>query len=185
VGRKKLQQAMDATEEQFDFEVTWLPFLLRPEMPLEGKEKAPNTPDNPRVGAWMARAAGDTGVKFTGLCDRYPNPVKGHMLADLALPTGKQDEIATKLLEAYFTNGEDVMDVENLVKWGTTIAGLDGPELRTVLNDPKAVSDMTNTILRGQRAAGVSGVPFFFINGRKAFSGAQDPRTFIQAFEKA
>ncbi len=35
------------------------------------------------------------------------------------------------------------------------------------------------------RRLGVSGVPFFVINGRVALSGAQPPELFRQAFEQA
>ena len=35
------------------------------------------------------------------------------------------------------------------------------------------------------RRLGVSGVPFFVVNGRVALSGAQPPELFRQAFEKA
>jgi predicted DsbA family dithiol-disulfide isomerase len=35
------------------------------------------------------------------------------------------------------------------------------------------------------RRLGVSGVPFFVVNGRVALSGAQPPELFLQAFEQA
>ncbi|WP_406701248.1 DsbA family protein [Singulisphaera sp. Ch08] len=35
------------------------------------------------------------------------------------------------------------------------------------------------------RRLGVSGVPFFIVNGRVALSGAQPPEMFLQAFERA
>jgi predicted DsbA family dithiol-disulfide isomerase len=35
------------------------------------------------------------------------------------------------------------------------------------------------------RGLGVSGVPFFVVNGKVALSGAQPPELFLQAFEQA
>lgn len=55
---------------QYSFDVSWEPYFLRPNMPKEGIEKAPNTPDNPRVGARMKQAGASVGIDFTGKCDR-------------------------------------------------------------------------------------------------------------------
>lgn len=176
---------MDASADQYCFKVTWLPFLLRPEMPLEGKEKAPNTPDNPRVGARLKQAGESVGVDFTGKCDRYPNTVRSHILTDMALETGKQDELATHLLYSYFTAGDDVSNVDNLVRWGTEIAGLDEERIRAAMADEALFSTMKEQVVRDQREQGVTGVPFFIMNGQRMFSGAQDPAQFQQAFRIA
>lgn len=86
--------------------VTWRPFFLRPEMPMGGHPKAPNTPDNPRAGARMKSAGAAVGIDFTGLTDRYPNTLLGHCLlkyveADAAM----QDRLSEILFRHYFTDG--------------------------------------------------------------------------------
>ena len=60
--------------------VQWKPFLLRPNMPEDGTPKAPDTPDNPRVGARLKAAGAAAGVNFTGKTDRSPNSSKAHAL---------------------------------------------------------------------------------------------------------
>ena len=60
--------------------VEWKPFLLRPNMPEEGQPKAPDTPDNPRVGARLKQAGASSGVNFTGKTDRTPNTMRAHAL---------------------------------------------------------------------------------------------------------
>jgi predicted DsbA family dithiol-disulfide isomerase len=69
VGKRKMETAM-AMFPQHTFAVTWQPFLLRPNAPREGVLKAPDTPDNPRVGARMKGAGQAVGIDFTGKCDR-------------------------------------------------------------------------------------------------------------------
>jgi hypothetical protein len=72
VGKKKMEQAI-ALCPSYTFDVSWEPYFLRPSMPKEGIEKAPNTPDNPRVGARMKKAGASVGIDFTGKCDRWVN----------------------------------------------------------------------------------------------------------------
>jgi predicted DsbA family dithiol-disulfide isomerase len=70
VGKRKLEEAITRCPS-YTFDVSWEPYFLRPNMPEEGIEKAPNTPDNPRVGARMKQAGASVGIDFTGKCDRY------------------------------------------------------------------------------------------------------------------
>ena len=44
-----MEAAMVGAQDQFEFTVTWQPFLKLPDMPLEGLQKPPNTPENPRL----------------------------------------------------------------------------------------------------------------------------------------
>ena len=69
MGKRKLEQAI-ALCPSYTFDVSWEPYFLRPNMPREGIEKAPNTPDNPRVGVRMKQAGESVGINFTGKCDR-------------------------------------------------------------------------------------------------------------------
>jgi len=178
---------------EYSFSVRWHPFLLRPGMPVNGKEKAPDTPDNPRVNPRMKMMGAREGVNFTGLCDRYPNTVATHCAlywADQeeqrgALPAGFQDRLSDRIFYGYFTAGE-YPDVEMLVAAAVEV-GLTSAqehELRQRLEN----GDDANTIQRIARdysRQGISGVPFFFFNGQPAFSGAQPEEAFLDAFREA
>eukprot|EP00897_Mesotaenium_endlicherianum_P001813 jgi/Mesen1/165/ME1132345C07633 len=39
VGKKKLESAMEATKDKYDFEVEWHPYFLNPNAPKEGISK--------------------------------------------------------------------------------------------------------------------------------------------------
>jgi len=71
--------------EELEIEVRWKPFLLRPDMPAEGKPKAPAAPDNPRVGARLKGAGVAVGIDFSGKCDTYPNTLQAHALLEYVL----------------------------------------------------------------------------------------------------
>ena len=73
--------------------VIWRPFLLRPNEPLEGTPKAPNTPDNPRVGVQLKAAGAAAGIDFTGKTDRAPNTLLAHSLLSHVLDTEPQKQV--------------------------------------------------------------------------------------------
>jgi len=188
VGKRKLEAAIASTQEEYDVEVQWKPFLLRPEMPPAGKQKAPNTPDNPRVGARLKAAGKPVGIDFTGLTDRYPNTVDAHRLLAYALRekgAAVQDKLSEILFRSYFTDGVYPGE-DNLIALGLE-AGVAADEeaLKSFLYSEELRAEIYSEDRQVKRS-GVHGVPYFFFNGMDfSLSGAQDPSTFVQAFAAA
>lgn len=169
------------------YSVSWKPYFLRPNHPREGVEKAPNTPDNPRVGARMKQAGEAVGINFTGACDRAPNSLYAHCLLSYA---GKQfgpkvqDAMQERLFKAYFTDGI-YPNIDNLVQLAKEVGEpFSEGEVRRVLESGELEAEVTREAQElSQRQRG-QGVPFFYFNDKPAFAGAQDPSTFIQVFEQ-
>jgi len=181
-----MANAMELLDDTHTFEVRWSPFLLRPEMPVSGHPKDPLLPrpggGNSRVNPRMHAAGKQVGIDFTGKCDRYPNTVMAHVLLEFALEEGGaalQDELMEVLFKSYFTDGK-YPDAETLVSLATQV-GMDPKRVLTALNDD-ARHTATKIKASAWSRAGVSGVPFFLIDGEPAFSGAQDVGTFVAAF---
>mmetsp|Transcript_26443 Transcript_26443/g.49581 ORF Transcript_26443/g.49581 Transcript_26443/m.49581 type:complete len:157 (-) Transcript_26443:741-1211(-) len=155
-------------------------------MPKEGIEKAPNTPDNPRVGARMKQAGASVGIDFTGKCDRAPNTMAAHCLSEFIKDSHGselQNQFQEKLFEMYFTIGL-YPDIDNLINLVTAI-GLtqeDATKARQVLESGELESTVATKASRFSRR--IQGVPFFIINGEPAFSGAQNVETFIEVFNE-
>jgi len=158
--------------------------MLRPNTPSEGIVKPPNTPDNPRVGAYMKSAGSSVGIDFTGKCNRTPNTLLAHALLEFALEkhgSTKQNEVAERLFKTYYTDGI-FPDAVNLATIGEE-CGLDKGEVETVLGDREILENVQAAIGRNTRQVH-SGVPLFVFNGKPAFSGAQDPSTFHKVFDQ-
>ena len=110
--------------------VSWKPFLLRSNTPVEGVLKAKDTPENPRVGARLKQAGLSVGIDFTGKCDRFPNSVLAHRLMEWVEKkngSAVQNRLAEGLFYMYFTAGL-YPNVENLVKEAEKV-GLDSEEV--------------------------------------------------------
>src|SRR5690606_11398423 len=75
------------------------------------------------------------------------------------------------LFKAYFTDFEDLMDVEVLVKHARAV-GLDGDALRAALADGTYRAQVDEGIEHSY-AIGVQGIPTFILNDQYAIVGAQ------------
>jgi len=183
VGKRNLEEAIRQLP-QYEVTVKWLPFLLRPAMPPDGAMKPPVDDPRQRVGARMKQAGEAVGIDFTGKCDRYPNSVEAHALLKFAADTApeKQNALQEELFRQYFTDGLYPAG-ENLAK-AADAAGLDGPTALAFAQKEANKAAVTSEAQANSRS-GISGVPFFFIDGEPLGSGAQPPSTFVSALHSA
>ena len=111
------------------------------------------------------------------------NTLDAHRLVHLAKDHGREDQMIDRLYKAYFTEERSVFDVESLVNLAVD-EGLDATEVREALESDRYV-DAVRRDLDEARMLGVSGVPFFVIDGRYGISGAQAADVFSRALTMA
>ena len=109
--------------------------------------------------------------------------LKAHELLHLAKATGVQEPMKERLLSAYFVEGRNVGDLEELADMAVEV-GLDRDAVLTALTTGTFAADVQADIDQA-RAYGISGVPFYVIDGRYGISGAQSAETFAQALAQA
>ena len=111
-----------------------------------------------------------------------PNTVDAHRLVLWAAERGREWEMADALFGAYFAEGRDLNSVDDLAA-AAGEAGLDPGEARAFL----AGDAKRGEVLRSQEEArelGISGVPFFVVDGAWGISGAQPVEAFLRAFDE-
>ena len=135
--------------------------------------------------AHVANAGVGDGIPFQ--FDRIataPNTVRGHALVLYAQQSGGSPwALIEALFSAYFEQGEDIGDVDTLVRIATDV-GLDGVEARAAVESGRFDVD----VMQSQREAarlGIRGVPFVVLDGRYGISGAQPVEVFEQAIRRA
>uniref|UniRef100_H2XLY6 Disulfide bond formation protein A n=2 Tax=Ciona intestinalis TaxID=7719 RepID=H2XLY6_CIOIN len=176
---------MKASENEYKFKVTWEPFLLRPNMPLEGIAKqgdfGPHTPGAQR----LINVGRKVGVEFAFKQPRYPYTLFGHCALEFAIkkdPSGSiQTQLQESLFKSYFTDGE-YPDVETVSTVAAT-CGLNREEVKSFISDESNLAAVKRKAAQWS-ANGVSGVPYFIINDCPVFSGAQEPAAFQNIFAK-
>jgi len=170
-------------QTQHNVEVRWRPFLLRPNMPPEGKLKAGKGLQN--VNPRLRQVGATVGINFTGECDRAPNSVEAHCLLEFALEQAgpaKQTELQEVLFRHYFTDGLYPSGA-NLAAAATEV-GLDGEVALAFAQDPRNKAAVVEEARRNSMG-GVTGVPFFRVDGEGVFSGAQPPAAFLEVIDEA
>jgi len=133
--------------------------------------------------AQMTELAASEGLEYHFDTLQHTNTLKAHELLHLAKAHGKQDEMKERLLRAYFTEGRHIGHVDGLADLAAEV----GLDREVVVRELTAgvYRDAVQADIAQAREYGISGVPFFVIDGRFGVSGAQSPDLFAQALAKA
>uniref|UniRef100_A0A1J3FIJ5 Uncharacterized protein YwbO n=1 Tax=Noccaea caerulescens TaxID=107243 RepID=A0A1J3FIJ5_NOCCA len=185
VGKKNLDKAIDASKDQYNFEIRWHPFFLDASAPKEGvnkKEFYQKKFGNRCEGMFtrMSEIFKGIGLEYdtSGLTG---NTLDSHRLIHY---TGehapdKQHSLVEELCLGYFTQGKFIGDREFLVETAKKL-GIEGAE--GFLSEPNnGVAEVQEDLEKYSR--NITGVPHYTINGKVKLSGAQPPETFQKAFE--
>lgn len=135
------------------------------QVPLEGFFDAPR-----RMGA-----ACGLNFNFEDI-EQAPNTELSHRLIATA-PEQMQGDLVEAVYAAYFERGRDIGDLEVLVEIAAN-QGLDPQATRELLNSEAGRAQVREDD-RWAKAQGLQGVPFFLINRRYGFSGAQPAEAIV------
>lgn len=189
VGIRRLDNALARLGPEVDVEIERHPFLLDPDVPVEGDELVSYLTEKfgrPPHATWQrleseALASG-LHLEMTRQTRRYPT-VDAHTLIRHAREKGTQHAFANDLAAAYFIEARNTADPEVLVE----VAGRHGfgaKETRELLADEEAAA-LTRAQASAVAAQGIGGVPFFIFDNRLALSGCQPEEIFDRALAAA
>ena len=193
LGKRRFEHALALFDHRDEVHVTHRSFQLDPSRPRHEttnrramlKAKYQLTDDKVlEMDARMERLAEIEGLEYhltdSGLTG---NTLDAHQLLQLAKERDVQDAVIERLYRAYFTEQRSVFEPDSLVALAGE-AGLDAAEARDVLERDAYVTAVEADVSEA-RSLGVSGVPFFVIDGRYGVSGAQATEVFEQALARA
>ncbi|OPH60762.1 hypothetical protein BC351_16315 [Paenibacillus ferrarius] len=189
IGKKNLTDALaEFTAEPV--EVHYRAYQLDPSTPEEGspfrdvmvkKMRA----DEDRLNGMLQQVT-DAG-KASGLhfdfskVEKMPNTLKAHQLIAIA-PMENKKELVDAIFQAYFEDGKDIGQVEVLLDLAEQL-GLNRSQLAASLLAKEGLEAVESDLAFASQA-GVTGVPFFVINGKYALTGAQPSATFSQVLQQ-
>ena len=189
LGKRRFDVAV-AARPQFEPRVTWRPFELNPDIPAEGVDRAAylaarlgNTERVAAAHAELQRQGEATGINFRfDLITRMPNTRRSHLLIAHAARSGRQAVVKDRIMRAYFEEGCDVGDIEELVRLAVDV-GLSERESRSAL----ILRSGQDGVIAAERHAavlGITGVPTFVFDGQYTVSGAQEVGTLARIFDQ-
>lgn len=192
IGKRRLEAAL-AARPDVEAVVRWLPFQLDPTIPPEGLDRAEYLEnkfgDDEKVRAMheqLAAIGRDEGLAllFADIT-RSPNTLDAHRAIRFSAEEGlvAQGALIERLFEAYFTEGEDISDLD-VIERAAEEAGLDSGTLRERLESDEDVELVREEIQRA-RAIGVEGVPCFIFENKLVVMGAHPPEVLVEAMDRA
>jgi predicted DsbA family dithiol-disulfide isomerase len=188
IGEKRLARAL-VDRPDLGVEVRWRPFQLQPGMP-EGsvpwaefsRQKFGGERGAEAAFSHVSAVGESDGIRFDfGRVASAPNTVDAHRIVLLAGNYGLQWELADALFRAYFTEGKNLNDHEELVVVAASV-GLDAGEVREYLAGEAGASEVRSS-QEEAASLGITGVPFYVFDGRYALYGAQPVGVFGEALD--
>ena len=181
IGKARLETALERYGLNERFAITWLPYELNPEMPEEGMDRTHYLESKfgpgkrKEIEVRLSEAALESGVTFNwAKVTKSVNTRMAHMLVAAASTAA--------LFKAYWQDGRDIGDLETLIQIAVE-QGFDEQAAR----DELANDELRETVIGLEdhaRKVGVTGVPFFIVDGKLAVSGAQPPEVWAQVFQQ-
>jgi len=189
LGKRRFEAALEARPPR-EAKVTYRPFELNPELPAEGVERAAylaakiGAPERIReMEAELIRQGEATGIRFRfDLIQTVPNSRRSHLLLVHAGRCGRQAVVKDRVMRAYFEEGCDIGDLEELVRLGVE-SGLSEKEVRSALV-LRVGQDGVVAAERHAAVLGITGVPTFVFDGQYSMSGAQEVSNFTRVFDQ-
>jgi predicted DsbA family dithiol-disulfide isomerase len=190
IGKRNLENGLAATASDDDapvVEIEYHSFELSPDTPedFDGGEvdylsqHKGISPESAReMLDRVTGVAADAGLEYRFDILKHTNTVKAHELLHFAKENGRQLELAELLMSAYFLEGRHVGRDEDLVALAGE-AGLDQNAAREALSSQRYRPAVRADQAQAQQY-GITGVPFFVIDGKYGVSGAQPVEAFTQ-----
>src|ERR1700722_3781788 len=189
LGKRRFELAL-AQRPHLEPRVTWRPFELNPDMPWEGVERAAYV--SAKLGGpervvpleeALTQQGEAVGVRFRfDLIRRMPNSRRSHLLIAHAGRYGLQDGVKDRVMQAYFEEGCDIGELDELVRLGVE-AGLGEREARAAL----VLREGQDGVVAAERHAGTLGitaVPTYIFDGQYTLSGAQEPSSMARILDQ-
>ncbi|MFT2009812.1 DsbA family oxidoreductase [Pontibacter sp. 13R65] len=190
VGDYRLKKAMAEAADTFEFDITFKPFELNPNIPQQGMDRSEYFVKNygpqilSQIGAMNKRlteAGASEGIDFK--FDKQTmvnNTFNGHRLIWLAGECGVQQQVAEALFYSYFTEGLNMNDTGILTEIGLA-NGIPAARLEGFFESEQGKAEVRQ-LEQWAQSSGITGVPAFIINNKYLISGAQPPEAFHQVF---
>lgn len=189
IGKRRFEEAVRQLDE--DVEVEWRSFQLDPSaerispVPIDDLLARKYRMSATQVGAMIERVTNEAareGLEFDLRGAVQVNTFDAHRLLQFAKSKGVGEQMKERLLRAHFTENTTLAGAQNLADLAAEV-GLDADEVAAMLASDAHAEDVRRDVAEARRI-GVTGVPFFLVEGTYGISGAQLPETMVQALRQ-
>jgi predicted DsbA family dithiol-disulfide isomerase len=122
----------------------------------------------------------EEGLEYNPNPDVIPNSFDALRLTELARDLGRHEEIHDRLMDAYWRDGADLGDRNELRR---LLHDLPADDVERVLTSDE-YRDRVHASTAQAQSVGINGIPAWVIDGKLLIPGAQPREVFEQAFEQ-
>ena len=190
IGKRRFETAVASFAHPV--EITWRSYELNPNAPpVRDGSSAERVARKYGISVEQAAAqyeritdlAAAEGLDYHLDRARWGRSFDAHRLLHLARDRGIADAVKERFLAGYLQEGVAIGLPDELAPLAVA-AGLDAAEVEAVLSGT-AYTDEVRAEEERALEIGITGVPFFVVDGRFPISGAQDPETMLIVLERA
>ena len=189
IGFRNLKKAMEELKSELDFEISWKPYELHPEIPQEGYDKKLymlqkfGSASNKSRYDEITKMGESLNFNFNfSKTERIPNTFMSHRLMWKSEEYNLQTELSEALFTAYFTDGLDIGSKEILAEISESV-GMNKNEILNFLNSDEGGQETADLEMNFIEKS-IGAVPTYFINDKYIIQGGQEPETFISFLRK-
>ncbi len=192
IGKRKLEKAIQKLPEAPAIQIEWKSFQLNPDLITNedqntlaylSETKGWSKEQTLQMTAQVAAMGREEGLEFDFEHTVVANTKQAHRLLHFAKVQGKQNELKESLFQAYFEEGKNIDQQDNLIHCAEAV-GLPSKEAKQVLDSASFDQEIDQDVYEA-RLIGVQGVPFFVFNRKYGISGAQPAEVFDQTLQQA
>ncbi len=192
IGKRHFEKSLSQLNDTGAIEIEWKSFQLDPTIPKTVKKisvyqyladaKGMSLSESKKMHDNVVQSAKNVGLTYNYDNAIVANSFDAHRMIQFAKTKGLGDQLEEALFKAYFTDGKNIGDINDLLEIGVSI-GIEKSTLKAVLESEQFTNEVKNDISEAQEI-GVRGVPFFVFDRKYAISGAQPISVFIETIEK-
>ncbi|MDB5175155.1 MAG: disulfide bond formation protein DsbA [Candidatus Saccharibacteria bacterium] len=192
IGSTQFNSALKNFSHKDDITVVYHSFELDPSAPkhsedtlhqMLAKKKGMTVQQAKSLNQQVTASAAAEGLHYDLDHAKPINSFDAHRLIHFAAAHGKQVQMFERLYAAYFTEAQNIADVDTLCRLAKEV-GLDTKKARAVLVGDDYSQEVHADIAKAA-GYGIQGVPFFVIDDTYGISGAQGVPIFSQALQAA
>lgn len=190
VGKKKIQQVIEKLNIEDEVQIIWRSYQLDPDLPTEKaypsleylmKKKNISAEQMQGMNEYLKQQGLQYGIDFQLDKSMVFNTFNAHRLLQWAKEFNKSSELKEAFMKAYFTDGIDLSNPENLIS-AVGKVGLNTQKAIEVLNSNDYSEAVENDIYQSKTIS-LRGVPHFLFNDKFFISGAQEDMVFENAIK--
>ncbi len=192
IGKRRFEKAIEQLPFQNELTVVWRSYQLSPDIVTRPnysitdylvEQKGMRAEEAVEMNNYVQQMAEAENLSFDFAKLKVANTFKAHKLIQLSKQFSLQNEVEELLFRAYFSEGKNIGDDEELIRIAEA-AGIGRDPAATALAS-EALNAAVEADIYEAFQIGIHSVPFFVVNRKYGIAGAQPPNVFIDTLQKA